>query len=589
MLNEQKKSVLAVSIVLFFILITAFAVRFYKHHDWLYFKMDQSRDAALISNSILNGPEYLPLLGPRAGATDVPSGYLRLGPAFYYFQYIAGKLFNSTSPDVLAYPELFFSMAAIIILYFFLSLYFSKTNSLLITAMYAFSFIVIQYSRFAWNPNTLFFWTILSFWSLLKFLNEESLKKKYTWIAVCSVALAVGSQLHFLGFFTLVGIFGLVMLYHYEVWKKENILGFFQKENLKKFLLYAVIFLAFFTFIYAPVIISDVMKNGENTKNFFYAIGSKPQDKPLLEKIFKNIEEQTKYFSLLFTSVYYTDAVKKHLLPVSATLLAFLVGAILACRSFWKKEEKLKKDFIVLIFAWLSVFFILSIPVAFQIRPRFFILVFALPFIFLGFFYEFLEEKFSQKKYFAAVILLTAAVIASNGYGTYLWFAEQSLAQGAGTKDVKRTLILKVRDGVTLGQLQRVADYIYAEHKSNATVYYYVKPEHVSPLKYLFTQKRDSNFKFLPLKINSDPNAQYFAIVPFNNGTKNIQNKIGDTFDVLSREVFGQLAVYEIEIKNRKISADFRFNKEVGKSDRLFWKDALGIEGNPSVQVEGGE
>ena len=588
----KKGGVIKISIMLGFIMLAAFAVRFYNFHDWLYFKMDQARDAAMTSNSVLNGPMYLPLLGPRAGATKVPSGYLRLGPVFYYFQYIAGKIFHSTSPDVFAYPELFFSIAIIPLLYLFLRFYFSKRNSILITIMYAFCFIVIEYSRFSWNPNSLPFFVILSFYSLLKFLNEKVTKKKCWWIALCALSLSIGSQLHFFGFFSLVGIVGIVWLFHYEVWKKETLIAFFKKENLKKFLLYFLVFFVFFMLLYIPVIISEVFKHGQNSKNFIYAIGSKPKDKPLINKLATNATEQIRYFSLILTSFYYAakDLKKNLFFPVSITVLTLLSGISLAIFYLRKKTEKIKKDFLILLISWFAVFVVLSIPFAFQLRPRFFILVFPLPFIFLGFLFEFLEEKFKKYISLGLIFAITAAVLFLNSYGTYAWFKEQKKSQIQGTT-IRRTLILKNKDGVTLGQLQRVVDYMYQQRKEAANIYYYVKPEHISPIKYLLRLKQldDPTLNFAPLTINSDPHAQYFAVVPDDSGTKSIENKFGKNFNIVSRAMFGQLTVYEIGISDRNISANFRFNRDRGVSDRIFWKDVFGIKGDPNVKIEGGE
>jgi hypothetical protein len=592
MIKEKRNKIIRISIILGFIMISAFAVRFYKFHDWLYFKMDQARDAAMTSNSVIHGAEYLPLLGPRAGATKVPSGYLRLGPVFYYFQYLSGKIFHSTSPDVFAYPELFFSIAVIPLLYFFLRFYFSERTSLLITAMYAFSFIVIEYSRFSWNPNSLPFFAILTFYSLLKFLDAEKVKKKVLWVSLCGLGLSIGSQLHFFGFFSLVGIVGIVFLFHYEIWKKESIVAFFKKDNLKKFFLYFSLFTLFFLLFYIPVIVSDIFKNGENSKNFFYAIGSKPKDKPLMNKLITNATEQIRYFSLLLTSFYYSakDLKKNLIFPISLTVFNLTTGIFLAIFYLRKKTEKIKKDFLILLISWFTVFVILSIPVAYQLRPRFFILVFSIPFVFLGLLFEFLEEKFKKYVSLGLIFLITASILFLNGYGTYVWFKEQKNAQVKSTT-IKRTLILKNKDGVTLEQLQKTVDYMYQHKKTGAVIYYYVKPEHVSPIKYLFRQKQmnDPSLNFSPLKINDDPNAQYFGIVPYDSGTKSIENKFGQNYNIASEARFGQLKVYEINLPNRNISANFRFNRERGITDRIFWKDVFGIKGDPNAIIEGGE
>ncbi len=106
---------------LILIVAAATAIRLYHFSDWLYFAMDQARDAMLVHDAFDKGISQLPLLGPRAAGT-----FLRLGPAFYYFQYISAKLFNSTDPAVLAYPDLFFSILSIPLFFFFLRLHFKK-------------------------------------------------------------------------------------------------------------------------------------------------------------------------------------------------------------------------------------------------------------------------------------------------------------------------------------------------------------------------------------------------------------------------------------------------------------------------------
>ena len=144
-------------------------------------------------------------------------------------------------------------------------------------------------------------------------------------------------------------------------------------------------------------------------------------------------------------------------------------------------------------------------------------------------------------------------VLVSNAYGTMLWFQEQAQSQKTHFK-VKRTLILKVKDGVTLGQLEKVANYIYNYHKPGYTVYFYSKPEHIRPLEYLFWRKKDPNFIYATLKLNQNPKAQYFAIVPAKKDAVNkITKKYGHNFTILHSQKFGQLEVLEINFTNRKI------------------------------------
>lgn len=569
-------------LVLLFVIAGAVFVRTYHFEEWLYFKMDQSRDALLIGNAIQNGPAYLPLLGARAGATDLEHGFLRLGPAYYYFQYLSGTIFNSTKPAVFAYPDLFFSLAVIPLLFIFLRLYFSKRHSLFITAMYAFSFLIIQYSRFAWNPNSLQFFIVLSFYGLLRFLNDERPFQKKWWLVLWALGITIGSQLHFFGFFSLLGISGLLILFHLQIWKWDRVKLLFEKAVLKRFAVFVFIGLSVFLVLYTPVIISDVMEGGQNTKNFIEALGSKAEKRPLLEKLQKDIEENLNYYCLLTTSQCYTSSLKRNSIPISVTALLLFVGLFVAIQKFlWLRrsqslpteKNQLSQDFIALTLLWFGVFSLLTIPVAFQLRPRFYIVVFALPFIFLGFLYEFLERRFGKKALVASA-LITVAVLAINMRGTALWFVEQASAQ-IQTTEIKRTLILKNKDGVTLGQLQGVTDWMYSRYRASDTLYYYVKPEHERPLNFLLKEKGNSNLRFTTMKINQDPRAQFFTITPAKSGLDPVIKKFKQNVAVVDSKQFGQLLVSEIVFPERIISDSFRVKKESGGEDRFYWKDVF--------------
>ncbi len=572
------------TIALLAIILVAFFVRFYKFDEWLYFKMDQSRDALLISRAVNDGPGYLPLLGARAGSTKLKHGFLRLGPIFYYFQYLSGKIFNSTEPYVFAYPDLFFSILAIPTLYLISRLYFSRRYSLMITAMYAFSFIIIQYSRFSWNPNALQFFLLLAFYGLLKMLNEPDEKKRKWWIAIWATGAVIGSQLHFFGFFSLMGISGLLIIFHFKLWNGTEIKACFKEKLFKKIIVYAGIIVLVFLIFYIPVIISDSRKNFQNSKNFIEAIGSKPANKPLSDKIQKGITENLKYYCLITTSQCYENGhMQKEWPAVVLTGVILLGGFILIIRFLKKEISPLKKDFLLLLLTWIGIFFIITIPVSFQLRPRFFIVVFAVPFIFMGLIFNYLEEKFGKKTALPMALFLTAGIIGWNSHGTYQWFKEQEKSQKSAFA-VKRTLILKNKDGVTLGELQRVADYIYAHRKTGATIYYYVKPEHVRPIDYLLLQKQNKSLKFSNMKLNGDPQAQFFAITPAKSELTPVIKKFKEAITIISSEQVGQLKVWEIAFPNRVINSNFKFKATAGEKDRLYWKDVFGIKMKKNIK-----
>jgi 4-amino-4-deoxy-L-arabinose transferase-like glycosyltransferase len=570
--NYLKKNWVVLALLI--LMVGAFFVRVYHFNDWLYFKMDQSRDALLINNVLEKGPGYLPLLGARAGAVKLENGFLRLGPAYYYFQYISAKIFNSNEPYVLAYPDLFFSLAVIPLLYLFVRLYFPRKISMLITAMYAFSFLIVEYSRFAWNPNSLQFFIILSFYGLLRFLNDQNEANKKWWLALWVFGITIGSQLHFFGFFSLLGISGLLILAHLRVWDKETLKTYFKKEALKKFSGFVGISLAVFLVLYTPVIISDIKAHGQNSKNFIEALSAKPEKKPLGEKLSKDVSENLKYYCLLTTSECYGNNFSKNdLFAIVLTVLILIAGLFLAIKNVLREKNQLAKDFLLLLLFWSLVFLILTIPVSFQLRPRFYIVVFATPFIFLGLIYEFLEKRFGKKAFWAC-LAITALILGLNVHGISAWFSEQAKSQEKNFS-VKRTLILKNKDGVTLGQLERATDWMYARHEQGKNLYYYVKPEHVRPIDFLLVQKNDKELKFASMKINEDPNAEYFAITPAGSKLGPVEKKFKREIQVVASEQIGQLMVSQIIFPQRAVSQTFRLKTEGGAEDRFYWKDVF--------------
>ncbi len=589
----KNNKLLAVSFLV--LMVAAVFARTYNHHDWLYFKMDQARDANMVGNAVKNGPGELPLLGPRAGATDVSAGFLRLGPAFYYFQYTAGKIFNSVQPDVFAYPDLFFSILTIPLLYLFSRLYFSKTHSLCVAAMYALSFIVIQYSRFAWNPNSLLFFTLLAFYGLLKFLRTENFRKKIIFAAIAAIGIGIGSQLHFLGLFCLPAITFLVLVTHFEPWKKlrrksapDDPDWNLSAYSLKKNLAYAVSFLAVFLLIYSPVIISDVVRKGENVKNFLEATGTKPNDKDLSVKWERSLDKQTKYYCLVAFSECYKGKTEDNANFGFLIRALFVFGLGLAVRNMIVRKDKVSGDFLRLLLFWFGTFFVLAIPLYSSLRPRFFIPVFPIPFIFLGLIFVFAEEKLKKRGKYLALII-TIIVIGLNTRGTVAWFREQSLSQ-AQSPDIDRTLILKNQDGVTLAQLEKAVDYIYQSNGAGTELNYYVKQEHFSPIKYLLSLKNDSALVASRVEKENYASDPYFAIIPSEKDAGYIAEEFGSV-DILDSYQAGQIAVYKIKninpgTKVEKISPNSEVPQaEAVKSDRVYCRDIFG-SGEPDAKTE---
>ena len=156
-----------VSIVPVVILAIGIFLRAYNFSDWLHFELDQSRDAKIVNLAITDGPENLPLLGPKAAGS-----FLRLGPIFYYFNYLSALVFGNT-PEGMAVIIMLFGILAIPAFHFLARRYFSAFISLSLASIFSVSLFLVMYSRFSWNPNALPFFTILLVYALLRAADKE--------------------------------------------------------------------------------------------------------------------------------------------------------------------------------------------------------------------------------------------------------------------------------------------------------------------------------------------------------------------------------------------------------------------------------
>lgn len=596
MFDFTKKQVFVAMLLL---LGVAFCLRFYQHHEWLIFKWDQARDAFLLSEAIENGPAYLPLLGPRA--TKVGDDYLRLGPAYYYVLTFSGWLFNSTRPDVFAYPDLFFSILVLPLFYFFLRLYFNRFHSFLGVLLYATSFLIIQYSRFSWNPNSVPFFLLLTFYSLLRFLKTENDRAKLGWLALMTFAMVIAGQFHFFAFFSLAGILGIYFFFLVAPWKKNNLKTFFQKTNSLFGLKVIGVVLLIVIFFYSPMIISEIKTGGSNFKNFIGAFSEKPKDKPLGAKIIRNFREQGKNYFLLMTSFRHRQGMKADPVPIGFAWTFLTVSLILTAWRLKKEKDAERRNFLKLLLVWAVTFFLVTIPMSYQLRPRFFVVVFALPYVFLALWFDFFVEKLNKKKALILTLLIVLLVLVGNGYGIYRWFEQNRLSENQLT-ETGRHFILKKDDGINLGQLERAVEYLL-EKQSKGKIIYYSKPEYESSIEYLIKQQvATKEVGFVKETEALEGLSTMFAFNTTKGGWKSVSEKIKNYTEVIEIKQFGQITVFWLRIDQEKVRSylnekkdgkiifqknQTEFNSELDeddieevdeaekKTERLFWKDVF--------------
>ena len=182
-------------------------IRFYQFSSRVMFLGDQGRDV-LRAYQILHG--NLTFIGPM---TSVGNFYL--GPFYYYF--IAPWLWIfHYSPVGPAFGIAFFSLLTIFLLYCFIfKIGHSHLIAFLVSLIYATNPIVVEYSRFSWNPNLLPFMSFL-FLVLVYFYQPRPKKPKYLWLVFIGLIYGLILQLHYLA-----GLLILVLVFFYpSFWSK---------------------------------------------------------------------------------------------------------------------------------------------------------------------------------------------------------------------------------------------------------------------------------------------------------------------------------------------------------------------------------
>jgi len=555
-------------------------LRSYHFAGWLHFELDQARDAKVIDLAINEGIGNLPLLGPKAAGT-----FLRLGPIFYYFNYLSALVFGDT-PAGIAVITLLFGILALPVFYLFLRRYFDKNLSLGLLLIFSVSLFFVLYSRFSWNPNSLALFAVLTLYCLLRAVDREE-KRKGMWLVSFFVSLTIASQLHFLALMALPTIAFLFLI--------------IKRPRIKaKFWIISVLLALF---LYTPVFINEWKTGGENVKQFFKATEKKSTtDNPhsILGKIVRSYSENSLgYFIALsgqdeasFPKLIQTgtslsgikcDKSCEEKLPWGiASFLFFTAGLALSIRKFIKEKDEKKKDFALLISLWCIVTIVLFVPIAFSIAPRFFLLVSALPFIFLGFIIEFIGEKSSKKTFLILTIIICGLLAIANLAKIKERFEQMSKAASESFK-TPTDRILKERHRVTLEQQYDIADYIKSEFASNNyPVYLTSDPFYERALTYHIEKAKipidTFNNALKSKKVYTKGN--YFLVYPTESNFEADLVKYGQFYNLAERKSFGTLTLFKFSPKKEFVNADiqiFELSKEpqhaAGVPTRYRWEE----------------
>lgn len=444
--------------------------------------------------------------------------------------------------------------------------------SLCLTLITATSLFLIMYSRFGWNPNLIPFFGVMTFLALLK-LSDQQGKRRGLWLLVFAFSLGMVTQLHFVAFMS-VPVISLVFL----IWKRPKI-------NWRYYLGAFLILL----FLYTPVIINDFKTGGDNIKEFTKTFTKKTDDDEsshnFTEKAFRDLTENSLGYFLILTgqesfelpklnTIHYWDFVCDEgchngiwggMLALAFFSLGSLLLVIRVFLSFRNKLENQKRDFLVLNFLWLGVTFGMFFTVAYDIAPRFWLLIAALPFVFLGLFFEALWRFVKDEKLAASLILGITLIFAfsnATAIKKRFWQLQNAHVQ---VFDIEADRILKERDRVTLKQYSLIIDYIQEKQKENGwPVYLNSEAFYRRSILYLISKRGLLEDDFRNVKtIYREGN--YFLVYPTLSNWSNEEEKYLGDFNLKEITTFGTLTVWHLVPKEDSITAERQIFEPKGK------------------------
>jgi 4-amino-4-deoxy-L-arabinose transferase-like glycosyltransferase len=465
-------------VLLFVFLVWGIFLRTYHWSELMHFELDQARDVFVVYDAVEQGIDHLPLLGPQARGRE-----LYLGPIFYYFQYGSALIFG-VSPESVALPDLIFSILSIPLFYLFARLFFDRKVSVALTGLIALSPFLVIYGRFAWNPNSMFFWSLVTFYALIRSCSDDDFRPQ--WFFASIVGLAILMQLHFIAFIAAPLIFIAYV-----------ILMVLSRAKIPLRTICVSVLL--FVLLYAPVIVYDVKNHGQNARAFIASITMSPEagadantagDRrhDLIEKTFRFVQESSTYYWHILTGDHHgryhirtkkseqgyfplicdercRTALPYHALAICLTIVScgfffYRIRAIFrATRRERGNEQKIyQRNIYVLITLWLLCGSVFLIMVAYQISPRFYLFLAAPFYIMLG---VILGAISTTRKIGKSVFLcVVSALMIVNIYAIVQYFALLHRASVDALEVQWRDLTLNRPDIVTLGQLRESAAYI---------------------------------------------------------------------------------------------------------------------------------
>lgn len=233
-------------LLIFYLVLVAFLLRFYNLSATLLFQSDQGRDALVVARLLKDAD--LIFIGP---VTSI--GNMYLGPFYYYFMAPFLAL-SYPSPLGPAIGVALVNVALVFFSYYWGRVLVGKTAATWAAFFSCFSVVLIEYSRFSWNPNLSAFFSLMTLYTLYL-----SLKRSSAYWSLVAIGCSILLQLHYVNLIVLatVGIFFL-----YDAYRRFRSRTLCQRSYFKHVGIAAAIFLISLL----PLILFDYKNKGLNFK-----------------------------------------------------------------------------------------------------------------------------------------------------------------------------------------------------------------------------------------------------------------------------------------------------------------------------------
>lgn len=226
------------------LILIAAILRLYQIEGFMTFLGDQGRDAIIVKRILKL--EHFPAIGAPSSV-----GQIYLGP-FYYYLITPFLLFSNFNPVGLGIGVALLSLIGAAYGWFILHKKYGAPASIPFLFFMVFSFVLIELSRFSWNPNLLPFFTFLMLYFFYKWVQDQKIVYAVLFGAFTSFCI----QLHYLSVLSFIPVF-LIYFYFLFNFKKKVL---FLKQSAAAF--------GSFIFFSSPLILFDIRHNFLNTKNF---------------------------------------------------------------------------------------------------------------------------------------------------------------------------------------------------------------------------------------------------------------------------------------------------------------------------------